>query len=354
MSYYLNENVKELNRIFDQNKREGYLRLDLNENPGGLPDDFIKDVLKDITPEFVSQYPETLEFTTVLADFLGVNIDNICLVNGSSEGIRHIIEAYSRPGGKILGVTPTYAMFEVYPKMYGREYIPVHYTEDLEMPVDKILEQMNPDIDLLIVLNPNNPMGNVYSYDEMDKIIEKAQKNEITVLIDEAYIYFYPNDFLKYALEFDNVFVTRTFSKLFSMAGCRLGYVVGKPYGVSMVQKLCTPHNVNAFAMKFAQRIIQTDGMIDELIAKQKEGKKYVSDVLKDNGYYVNAKEGNFIFIKPFTDAENIVKRMKEEKKILIKSYNAVGGLGNCLRVTTAEKKYMEIFIKALLEFDKL
>ena len=351
--YYLNKNIEQLNRVFDQNKREGYLRLDLNENPGGLPQKFINKVLDDISPEFVAQYPETLEFTQVLAKFLGTDIEHICLVNGSSEGIRYIIQAFSSPGGKIVGVTPTYAMFEVYSKMYGREFIPVEYTEDLTMPVENIIEKLSPDVDLLILLNPNNPMGNVYTEKEMQMIISEAKKNEITVLIDEAYMYFYPKTYIDYAIKEEHIFVTRTFSKLFSLAGCRLGYVVGWPEGVSMVQKLCTPHNVNAFAMKFAKTIIETDGLLDELIKLQSEGKQYLLETLSVNGYNYNAGEGNFIFIQPKTDAERIVRRMKSEKNILIKTYSGIGKLGNCLRVTTGEKEYMERFLDALFDLDK-
>ena len=350
--YYVNESVKKLNRIFDQNKREGYLRLDLNENPGGLPKDFIEKVLKKVSPQFVSQYPETLDFTKTLASFLGTEISNICLVNGSSEGIRHIIEAFTSPGGKILGVTPTYAMFEVYSKMYDREFVPIEYTDDLKMPVEKIIDKMTSDIELLVILNPNNPLGNVYSYEEMDIIVKKAKQNETTILIDEAYIYFYPNEFLKYALEYDHVFVTRTFSKLFSLAGCRLGYVVGREEGISLIQKMCTPHNVNAFGMLFAEEILKTDGMIEELVKKQNDGKEYLVSTLSSYGYEINAKEGNFVFIKPKTDAVLVVKRMKDEKRILIKVYDGIGDLGKCLRVTTGEKEYMEEFITALLSID--
>ena len=86
------------------------------------------------------------------------------------------------------------------------------------------------------------------------------------MLIDEAYFYFYPNSFINYALENDHVLLTRTFSKVFSLAGGRLGYVVGKPEDIAIVQKLCTPHNVNAFGMLFAQSIIEKEGMIDELV----------------------------------------------------------------------------------------
>ena len=351
--YYLNENIENLNRIFDQNLREPYIRMDLNENPVGLSEDFIKEVLSDVTPQLVVQYPETLPFTERLAEFLGLDgVENICLVNGSAEGVRYVIEAYSRPGGKILAVDPSYAMYRVYSNMYGREFIPIPYDDNLQMSVDRIIEAMNPDIDILVVLNPNNPVGDVYSYEEMDRIVAKAKECEITILIDEAYFYFYPNSFMKYAVENDHVFITRTFSKLFSLAGLRLGYVVGQPEGIEMVQKLCTPHNVNAIAMKFAKAILDKDGMIDELVSKQLEGKQFLVDELQKNGWEVNAKEGNFVFIKTKTDAEEVMKRLKSEAKILVKTYSGIGDFGVCLRVSTGEKYVMEKFIEAMKEID--
>lgn len=351
--YYINDGVARLDRVFDQNKREGYLRLDLNENPGGLPAEFVNLVLKDVTPEFLAQYPETIGFTQTLARFLGTEMDRLCLVNGSAEGIRHIIEAYTAPMGKIVGVVPTYAMFDVFSSMYGRQFISVPYTQSLEMPIQNIIEQLSEDVQLLILLNPNNPMGNVYSEQEIAQIIEVAREKEITVLIDEAYHYFYPNSFIDYALTGEHVFITRTFSKLFSLAGCRLGYVVGWPKGIELIQKLCTPHNVNALGMKFAQAIIETDGLIDRLIFQWRDGKNYLTDALKANGYQFNGQEGNFIFIKPKSDAEILVQRMKREKKILLKMYSGIGPLGKCLRVTTGETHFMERFMDALLELDK-
>ena len=349
---YINVNIRNLNRIFDQNSREGYLRLDLNENPGGLPEEFINNVLSEITPEFLSQYPETLPFTEVLARFIGVKKNEICLTNGSAEGIRYIIEAYTRPGGKILGVVPSYAMYEVYSKMYGREFIPVGYSSEFNMNIDDIIYKMQPDVDLVVVLNPNNPVGDVYTYDDMDRLIKAAKENEITVLIDEAYFYFYPNSFIKYAIENDYVFLTRTFSKLFSLAGVRLGYVVGKAEGISLIQKLCTPHNVNAFGLKFAQKIIETEGMIDELVDKQIKGKTFLVQELKRHGYEISAKEGNFIFIKTKSDAQLVMNNLKNKKKILVKTYDGIGSFGKCLRVTTGEKELMEKFIDALIDVD--
>lgn len=351
--YYLDPKIKDLHRIFDQNARKDYLRLDLNENPGGLPQAFIDEVLTGITPQFVAQYPETLHFTEILAQYLNTDVSHICLVNGSAEGIRYVIQAFTSPCGRIVGVVPSYFMFQVYSEMYGRNFIKVPYESDLSMDVDNIIKEITPDTQLLILLNPNNPMGNVYSDEEFERIMDAADKNQVTVLIDEAYHYFYPKTFIEYALNHEHVFVTRTFSKLFSMAGCRLGYVAGWPEGIRMVQKLCTPHNTNAFAMKFAEEILKRPELTETLISNFKEGRDWLISTLDENSYLHKGEAGNFIFIKPKTEADAIVKRMKEEKGILIKSYDNVGKFGTCLRVSIGEKKYMERFWEALTELDR-
>lgn len=351
--FYVNPDILGLYRIFDQNARENYIRMDLNENPGGLPEEFIRKVLAGITPEIISKYPEQLAFTQKLATHLGCEVNNVCLTNGSAEAIRYILEAFTSPGGKIISVAPSYAMYEVYSNMYGRKHVPVRYNDDLSFDVNNIIKEITSDTQLVVIVNPNNPIGDAYTNDEMAMIIEAAKKNEATVLIDEAYHYFYPNSFIGFALENEHVFVTRTCSKLFSMAGCRLGYAVGKPDSIALVQKLCTPHNINAFGIAFAEAILDTPGMLQSLIDLQLQGKRYLVCKLRELGYEVNAKEGNFIFVKPKTDADVLVTRMKEEKRILIKSYNGIGALGKCLRISTGPQDIMEKFINAIIELDK-
>lgn len=351
--YYTNPTLVNLVRIFDQNERKDFLRLDLNENPGGLPQEFINKILSKITPQFVAQYPETKHFTQVLADFLGVDMANLCLVNGSAEGIRYIIQAYTSEGGRIIGVVPSYFMFQIYSEMYGRNFVKIPYNEDLTMDINNIINEMTNDTQLLILLNPNNPMGNIYSEKEFESILAVAKEKQINILIDEAYHYFYPKTFIKYVKENEHIFITRTFSKLFSLAGCRLGYVVGWAEGIKLVQKLCTPHNTNAFAMKFAEEIIKDPDMLNMLIENFNQGRKYLIDSLDSHGYRHKGEAGNFLFIEPKTDANVIVRRMKEQKKILIKSYQNVGEFGTCLRVSIGEEKYMKQFFEALLEIDK-
>ena len=349
--YYINPDVENLNRIFDQNSREGFLRLDLNENPGGLPLDFIKKSLKSVDTEFVAKYPETEREQAIIAEHAGVSPENICMTNGSTEAIRHTIEAYTRPGGKIVSVTPAYAMYEVYSKMYGRVHVPVPYKKGFKMDVDDIIACMNDDVDMVVIQNPNNPIGDTFTIDEVQRIVDKARAHEIFVLIDEAYYYFNPTTLVDFAIKYDHVILTRTFSKLFSLAGARLGYAIGQKEEISMIQKMCSPHNVNAFSLKFATDIIKTPGMVDELVNIAKEGKAYLISTLKAKGYFVNDSNGNFVFIKTNNDAKDIVEELRK-RKILVKFYCLEDGK-KYLRVTIGAKELMEKFLKEFFDIDK-
>lgn len=351
--YYVNENLPELYRIFEDGTRHGFVRMDLNENPLGLPEEFVRKVFDSIPAQAISMYPEQGPLLERLSAFLGVERNQLCLTNGSSEAVRYAIEAFTRPGGKYVSVTPSFAMYAVFGQMYGRQHIPLGYNADLTFDVDKIIEAIQPDVDLIFICNPNNPVGDVYSEEDMARILAAAKANEVTVVIDEAYHYFYPKTFLHFALENDHVFVLRTFSKMFSLAGCRLGFVVGKAEGVNLIQKLCSPYNVNTLSLYFAKAILDEPGMLDSLIAAQLEGKSYLVDQLKQRGYAFSAKEGNFLFIQPKTDADVLVERMKGEKKILIKAYRGIGALGKCLRVSTGQKAVMETFLQAMDELDR-
>ena len=105
--------------------------------------------------------------------------------------------------------------------------------------------------------------------------------------------------------------------------------------------------------MKIAEAVIDNPDIIQSLIDKFNEGRNYLIESLDANGYAHKGEAGNFIFIKTRTDAEKIVGRMKNEKKILIKSYPNVGSFGTCLRVSIGERSFMERFMEALLELDK-
>ena len=354
--YYINENVKNLYRILgDQDNRSDYLRLDWNENPIGLPKEFVEDIR--ITPEEIAMYPETQPLIETLGGYLGIQQYEpdkcICLTNGSVEGIRYIIEAFTGEGGRVVGISPSYPMYKVFCEMYNREWVDVKYN-GYKVDIRDLLKKLTRDTQLLCLMNPNNPIGDCFSDEDIDLIIKLCKELEITVLIDEAYYLFNPTTFIKYAIENDNVFITRTFSKLFSMAGCRLGFVVGRPDGILMIKKLCNPDNVNFFALKVAKKLLESPYVTEYLLNEFNDGKEFLLEELSRHHYNFIDTNGNFILIKPNCNAEHIVKRMKNEKKILIHYYKNIDESGDYLRVTIADKGSMKKFIDALLDVDEI
>jgi histidinol-phosphate aminotransferase len=147
------------------------------------------------------------------------------------------------------------------------------------------LEAINDNTRIIVLLNPNNPMGNVYTEQEVQQIIEKAKSVNALVIIDEAYHYFYPKTFLSLALENDNVALLRTFSKLFSIAALRLGAIIANPNIIHYVQNAKLTFDVNSIALLFGERIIEHPDMIQQLIEIENVGKNYTISELKRNGY---------------------------------------------------------------------
>jgi len=130
-----------------------------------------------------------------------------------------------------------------------------------------------------------------------------------------------------------------------------LGYCVGGKKEIELVQKMCTPHNVNAFGIKFAHEIMKKDGMIAALVDEQLRGKEYLVNQLQAQKYYVNAGEGNFVFIKPKHDASEVTRRL-EEHKVLVKHYETQP-YNEYIRVSTGSQKAMELFLNVFLKIDK-
>lgn len=348
--YYVNENIANLYRTTDSFSRKGYLRLDMNENPEGLPKEFIDKVLGEITPEVLATYPETKNLTELLASYFNIDSNQVCLSNGSDEVIRLIFETFTKEGGKVVTASPTFAMYEVYCNMLGRKHEAIKYDEDFNISLEDILTAIDEHTNLVFALNPNNPIGTVFSGDEMLKIIKRAKECSAIVVIDEAYHYFYPKTFLNYIDKYDNVIVLRTFSKLFALATCRLGFAISNETIIGLLRKACSSFNVNGIALKFGEAIFKDTSLIDKLIAIQLEGKQYFVERMIKEGYEVRALEGNFVFIKPRKSVKELNKVLIE-RKILVKTY-ATGLLENYIRVTTGSKEIMKSFIDILLEVD--
>lgn len=102
--YYVNKNVASMKRVLPMQDRGGYLRLDMNENPQGLPEKFVKEVLSEVTPEFLSTYPEPDKFLKKYANFIGINFENVLTTNGSDMAIRYLLEIFGEKGKNVVTV----------------------------------------------------------------------------------------------------------------------------------------------------------------------------------------------------------------------------------------------------------
>ena len=350
--YYVDEHIKNTNRVFPQQGRYDYLRYDMNENPEGLPKEFVDSVLKEITPEFLSIYPEPDRFLNKYAAYIGASYENVVAVNGSDMGIRYLLEAFGEKGKDVVTVAPSFEMYWVNCSILGLHHVPVAYEPDMTISIDKILDAITENTRIVVLLNPNNPIGNVYTEDELEKVIEKTKKVGAIVIIDEAYHYFYPNTFLKYALNEENVVLLRTFSKLFSIAACRLGVVISNTQIIHYVKNAKLTFDANAIALLFAERILDHPEMIEQLIETEKEGKAYTLAELTKHGYETRDCRGNFIFVTPKHQAIEVAQKLETEKKILVKSYGNEM-LKKYLRISVGSKDAMERFLTAFFEIDE-
>lgn len=357
---YIKPCIKDIVRIGGQQGRYGYLRLDMNENPGGLPEELVEEVKRELTPEYLAMYPEESRMKRLLAEYLSHETvqcarfteDNLCLTNGSDMAIRYLYEVFAGPGSTVVTVAPSFEMYRIYAAVFGLNHRPVGIGEDCEIPVERILEAIQEDTDIVVLLNPNNPIGRPYTDAEFEQITDRAANVGALVIVDEAYHYFYPNTFLGKVPERDNVVVIRTFSKLMSLAGCRMGFMVSNPQVIEYVRHVRPSFEVNAVALKFGEKMLEHPQLIDRLQAEAQDGKRYLLETLDSHGYETIVQEGNFIFVKPkHGTAKEIAGRLEYEKQVLVKSYSAPL-LKGYLRISTGAREYMERFVEAFLEVD--
>lgn len=352
MKYFVNSNIKNTFRVFPKQGRIKFHRYDANENPEGLPKEFVASVLSEITPEYLAMYPEPERFIRKYAEFIGVRDKNVYATNGSDHGIRVLLETFGEPGKEVVTVSPTFEIYWVCCSLLGLKHKPVTYDSDFTIPIERIIDAITNDTRVVVLLNPNSPIGNLYNEDEVNKVIVKAKEVGAVVIIDEAYHYFYDKTFLPLATAYENVVLLRTFSKLMSIAGCRIGVMVGNEGLIHYVRNSRLAYELNTVGLLFAERILEHPDMIQDLIEQEKEGKEYFMSQLKINDYWYMDCHGNYVLVKPKHDAHEVAKRLEIEKKTLVHPYgNAM--LKDMLRVTVGSVKAMEFFTKVFFEVDK-
>src|SRR5438105_9765736 len=192
------------------------LRLDFNENTGGCSPRVIKR-LRQLQPEQLACYPERGPAEREAASFLGLQADQVLLTNGVDEAIHLVCEAYLEPGDEAIIVVPTFAMYEICAAATGAWVVSIPAGQDFRFPTSEVLARISLNTRLIAVANPNNPTGAVASQEDLVSIARMAP--QAAILVDEAYFEFHGESLLGHVGQVQNLFITRTFSKAYGMAG---------------------------------------------------------------------------------------------------------------------------------------
>ena len=349
---YVNPYVKDTFRKNQPEGRRTFVRLDQNENPDGLPKWFFDEVMGRITPADLSMYPEEGVLVEKYAGMVGVKPSNVTLTDGSLVGMGYLIHVFGEPGKNLVVVKPTFNMYGVFGSLNGMHTVEIPYEEDFTMPVEKILGAIDGNTGIVVLVNPNMPVGNAYSQSDIEKVILKAAEYGALVIVDEAYHYFYDGTSIPLIEKYDNVAVLRTFSKMLAITALRLGAVISNENIIHYVNNWRPHYTINAVTLKFGEAIVDNhERLLSELSASFGEGKKYIEERLGAEGYSMIPSNGCFLCIRMRHKTAEYVTAELKKRNILVLCGG--GPLEGYIRLSVCGKKYMEIFADALLDIDR-
>ncbi len=337
-------------RMIKSKNCENIVRLDKNESPYELPDFLKKKCLKEFLCLRWARYPEGEEETLkILSNYAEFPPEGILLGNGSNELIQSIFLAFLEKGKKVLLPDPC---FSIYPWMASVAKSEVIYTGmDSNFRYDYgdlIKKAKSSEISLIVLLSPHNPCGCIISENVIEEIISSVS---VPVLIDEAYYEFSGKTFKNLIEEHHNIIILRTFSKAFSIAGLRIGYMLGKPEIVNKVANFKPPFSINSFSLVVVKKLLKYKNIfrqISENIVKNRE--KLFESLKKIKGIKPFPSMGNFILFE-LEDKDSAILFDKLEKRgVVVRKFFNDKRLKKCLRVSVGGEEENEKFIRALKE----
>lgn len=343
-------NLWEIKKKFPSKK---IIDFSANLNPLEIPislKNFLKKNLDDI---FHYPDPNLNELKKAISDYWKIPFCNIAIGNGSIELIYLLPRLISKP--KALIILPNFSEYEKAVKINNGECI-FHYLSDFKFDVNSLnvnsLIDYLPKINLLFLSNPNNPIGYLIDKNDLIFLIKKAKKYKVTVIIDECFLDFIPEEnkitLIKEAIDNKYLIILRTFTKFFALAGLRIGYLVAEKKITEKLNYLMPPWNINCFAQLLAISILKDKKFIQEtknFILKEKEF--LYQDLKKIKGIFPFYPNANYIFCFLSNSKINSIKlkNLLIEKDILIRDCSNYKGLNN---------KYFRIAVKKRSENKKL
>jgi histidinol-phosphate aminotransferase len=325
--------------------REG-LRLDFNENTAGCSPRVLER-LRQLDADTLARYPERERGEKVVAAHFGVDPEELLLTNGTDEAIHLICETYLEPGDEALIVVPTFAMYEIYAAATGARVISIPAAADFQFPTERALAKISKRTRFIAVANPNNPTGAFAGIRDLMRIAEAAP--DAALLVDEAYFEFCGETMAPRWRELSNLFVSRTFSKAYGMAGLRIGVLMGHEDHMRMLRRASSPYNLNSVALACLPDALADQKYVRYYVDQVLDGRRELENELSAWGIHFWPSRANFVLMHLRDKCKPFISEMRE-RGILVRDRSSDYGCKDCVRITVGVRAHNERLLASLRE----
>jgi histidinol-phosphate aminotransferase len=325
--------------------RDG-LSLDLNESMAGCSPRVLAR-LRSLTDADVSLYPEREVGERLIANFLALAPEQVLLTNGMDEALSLLFAAYLGPADELLFADPTFVMYPMLGQALGAKAVRVRSGEDLALPVSDLLARISPRTRVIAIANPNNPTGLAAGREELLKITDAAPG--AAVLVDEAYFEFCGETVLPDLARHPNLFVARTLSKAYGLAGLRLGVLTGAAEQISLLRRLSLPFNVNSVVVGCLEEALADQAFVRDHVTKVKQGREQLEHLFAELGLLFWPSQANFVLARVGASAPRFVEAMRR-RGILVRDSSGNPGCEGCVRITVGTPLQMDGVLQAIRE----
>ncbi len=342
-------NAKEISR----DNRLDYKKIidfSANINPLGMPSSVKEAIINGIKE--VEKYPDItyFELKCDIGNFENINKEHIILGNGAAEVLFNVVRGIDPKNSLIL--TPTFSEYEEATKAINGDIIYYKLKEEKNFYIiEDILDYINNDLDLIFICNPNNPTGVITEKSLLEKILIKAKRNNVMLIIDESFLDFIEEDLsmISYINEYENLIIIKSLTKFFALPGLRIGYgICSNEYLKEKIEKISPAWNINILAEIAAKAGIKDKNYIKESVNFIKDEKEYLYKELKKlTQLKVYEPSVNFILLKTLIKID--LKNELLKNNILIRSCNNFEGLDNSYyRIAVRTHEENSIIIRSL------
>ncbi|MCP4292167.1 MAG: histidinol-phosphate transaminase [bacterium] len=343
-------------RPIDEVKRElgldSVVKLASNENPEGPLPAVLEAINKAALG--INRYPDAAAYnlTESLAQHLDVTPDSLIFGNGSNEVIDMLIRGLVKPGENVVYSHHSFIVYAIATRVHFECGRPVNLDKNDKHDLQAMADAVDENTKLIIVCNPNNPTGTYNTYGEFLAFIKRIPKNVI-VAVDEAYYEFttaddYPQ-ILSMVKEYPNLVVLRTFSKIHSLAGLRVGYGVGHPSLIGELHKTREPFNVNMLSQAAAIACIENWHEVEGRRQRNRDQMDWLCNQLAELGFEIVPSQTNFILVRCDGDAGKLTQDLLQ-KGIIVRPMHAFGLGEGALRISVGLPEENQACVQALKE----